>query len=262
MRGGTRPGDHGRQARTAGASPKSSPNGIRHGAAALGGCPPSYRRLGPATPTARHGACIVPRACPLGGRCGATGEGSLHRVAPHHWPWQGALGVAQRPGHRLSRPPGTPNNASHYVPGPSLWGEQSAGTGEQSQPTPVRKSAGASNETAGAWHSHRGQAAAAFPLTRAPAAAFAERRSAVYRPSGTCAAGMERQGRDQRERRPALSVDDRAMAPLGQGYDHPRMDGLLLLVGGAIGFIGLLGGVLLAVAAMTGGAGPDERRRY
>lgn len=52
------------------------------------------------------------------------------------------------------------------------------------------------------------------------------------------------------------------MAPLDQGYDHPRMEGLVLLVGAVIGFISLVGGVLLAVAAMTGGAGPEERRRH
>lgn len=40
-----------------------------------------------------------------------------------------------------------------------------------------------------------------------------------------------------------------------------RMEGFVLLIGAAIGFIGLLGGVLLAVAAMTGGAGQEERRR-
>lgn len=69
------------------------------------------------------------------------------------------------------------------------------------------------------------------------------------------------EGRTPRERRPALSADDRAMAPLDQGHDHPRMEGLVLLVGAVIGFISLVGGVLLAVAAMTGGAGPEERRR-
>jgi len=52
------------------------------------------------------------------------------------------------------------------------------------------------------------------------------------------------------------------MAPWQHRYDHPRMDGLVLLIGAAIGFIGLVGAVLLAVAAMTGGADPEERRRH
>jgi hypothetical protein len=40
------------------------------------------------------------------------------------------------------------------------------------------------------------------------------------------------------------------------------MEGLVLLLGTAIGFIALVGAVLLVLAALTGGAGPGERRRH
>jgi len=39
------------------------------------------------------------------------------------------------------------------------------------------------------------------------------------------------------------------------------VDGIVLLIGAVIGFIGLVGGIVVAIAAMTGGAGPEERQR-
>ena len=51
------------------------------------------------------------------------------------------------------------------------------------------------------------------------------------------------------------------MVPLHASTDHRPMEELAVLLGVTVAFTGALGGVLWAIAAMTGGSGEEPRSR-
>ena len=57
------------------------------------------------------------------------------------------------------------------------------------------------------------------------------------------------------------SADDRAMAQRPRTDDDAGMEGLAPVVVIVVGFAGVVGGVLWAIAAMTGGAGEQRQRQ-
>lgn len=47
------------------------------------------------------------------------------------------------------------------------------------------------------------------------------------------------------------------MAPPSRTYDHSGMEGIAILLGSSVGVLSVLGGVLILIAKLTGGA--DEQ---